>query len=77
MEQERCLTYEALLMQADGRWATADEIVELTDQPNLDGVLEGLVYMCELEMEMFDDGVPCFRLTDFGARFASGMVLGG
>lgn len=75
MEEERKGIYEALLMQADNRWATTDEIEEVVGRNDLDPVLDGLVYMRELEATMFDDGVACYRLTKFGERFASGMII--
>jgi hypothetical protein len=76
MEEERRLTYEALLMEADGRWATIREIEEVVGRFDLDEVLFGLVHLRELDATMFDDGETCFKLTELGSRFASGMILG-
>lgn len=77
MEQERCLTYEALLMQASDRWATSREIEQVSGQSDLTSVLDGLVNLRELEITMFDDDVPCYRLTEFGHAFAVGIILSG
>lgn len=76
MEEKRRLMYEALLMQASGRWATVEEIEEMADQQNMEPVLDGLVHMRELERNQFDDGIKCYRLTEFGSRFASISIYG-
>lgn len=76
-ETKRVRTYAALLMLADGQWATAEEIeaaAELGDGL-MEDVLIGLYHMREVDVEMFDDGEMCYQLTDFGRRWANLLLL--
>jgi hypothetical protein len=77
IEQQRLRTYGALLMLADKRWATAEEIEEAAElhEGKTEDILIGLEAMRELEITMFDDGILCFRLTDFGKAWAELLLM--
>lgn len=72
-ETKRLRTYSALLMLADNRWATAEEIEEAAEvgDGNMESILIGLSYLREVEVEMFDDDELCFQLTEFGKSWGS------
>lgn len=72
-ETKRLRTYGALLMLADDRWATAEEIEEAAELGDgcMESVLIGLSYLREVEVEMFDDGELAYQLTDFGRTWAN------
>lgn len=78
IEEQRARTYGALLMLADERWATVEEIEEAAEiyDGKMEDVLIGLYHMREVEMTMFDDGVLCYRLTQFGKSWAGLILLG-
>jgi hypothetical protein len=76
IERARERTYAALLMLADGAWATAEEVEDAAETgSDMEEVLIGLTYLREVETTMFDDGVMCFRLTSFGKAWAELMLL--
>ena len=76
IEQMRTRTYAALLMLADGVYATASEVSEVANlgTGDMDSVLVGLTFLREVEAELFDDGVMGYRLTTLGKRWASAIV---
>lgn len=76
IEQMRVMTYAALLMLADGVYATASEIEDAAglESGNMEDVLIGLTYMREVKAEIFDDGEIGYTLTPFGKRWASTLV---
>jgi len=76
IEKMRVTTYAALLMLADGCYATAEEIASAADIGigSMEDVLTGLTYMREVEAEMFDDGEIGYKLTSFGQAWASTLV---
>lgn len=76
-ETKRLRTYAALLMLADDRWATAEEIEEAADigDGNMEAVLIGLSRLREVDVEMFDDGELCFQINDYGRSWANMLML--
>jgi hypothetical protein len=76
-ETKRLRTYAALLMLADDRWATVDEVEQAAElgDGSMEGVLIGLSYMREVVVELFDDGELCYQLTDFGRSWANMLLM--
>ena len=64
--------YAALWMQAQGRWASVEEIRSslMYDEPKLESYLDGCIHLRELEKKIFDDGSPYYMLTKTGINFA-------
>lgn len=77
-EQRRKEFYEALLLEAQDRWATVEEIQATCNyhEPRARAFLEGLVHMREVKAQTFDDGIRAYKLTKFGKRWAGMFMLG-
>jgi hypothetical protein len=77
-EQKRNHFYEALLMEAQDRWATVEDVNRslVYVEPKTEGYLDGLVHLREVEVQTFDDGVKAYKMTEFGKRWAEMMLLG-
>jgi len=76
LEEKRVRTYAALLMLADGCWATAEDVSDASELGNgdMESALIGLSYLREVEVEMNDNGDMIYQLTKFGKAWASALV---
>lgn len=75
VEAIREKVYAAFLFYQD-RWATADEVNEIAeiDYGDMESLLTGLSQMGELNMTLFDDGIPCYKLTQYGVLTADSFL---